>query len=1251
MKEINEMIEKASAKPTQRPTIGLLIYGAEDPTCRALWRGVHAVARANDVNLISYRAEPLHIPDAHLAQANVLYELADAVRLDGLVVWGGILAHYVDQEDVLALLERRYADVPLVNISSQLPGVPNVLIDNYRGVYDTVTHLIDVHGCERIAFIRGPEGHVEAEARFRGYRNALRDYGREIDPALITSGDFARGTGVRSLSRLIERQSGVTFDAVVAANDQLALDVLEELQARGIRVPEKVAVTGFDNRPEVRFTTPPLTSVDQPWADMGRQAAELLLRRLAGDDALPGIVKVPPRLVVRQSCGCAARGVRMVSSPTAPQIKADRLEDVAFAPADTTVERALAAMRAAAPARIAWDKTLTALLDALMRDVNEISPDTFLARLDEALHTSAEAQVDIERWHDVISAMRRELLPSFESLQPLMRAEDLWQQSRVKIADWTARVQADLRFAEARRRAMLAQIGQSLSASLGVDDLLKRITVALEELDISRCYLSLYERPSAPETWARLILAYVDGQRRSIKETRFPSRQLVPTALLPAQRFSLHVEPLYFREHQLGFVLFEAEPARGEVYGILQQDISGALYSSRLLERLEQRAERIQTAAEVAQAAGMLLNTEALIRQVVELVRARFDLYYVGLFLVDETGTWARLQAGTGEAGREMIAREHKLRVGGDSMIGQCVVKQEARTALDVGQEAVRFENPWLPKTRSEMALPLVSRGETLGALTIQSAEAAAFGEMDITTLQLMADQLANAIANARLYEQAQQEIAERQEAEQALAQQEYLLNVLLENTLDHVFFKDKESRFIEVSRALMDWFGVEKREEIIGKTDFDFFADEHARPAYEDEQRVIRTGESILEKEEKEVWADGRVFWVSTSKLPMRDRDGNIVGVFGVSRNITPMKEMMNALEHRSRHLQIAADVARTVTGIMDLDILPQRVVALVQERFDLYYVGLFSIAGVRSEAAGAPGRWAVLLSETSAVEEEAPSASHRIAVDDRSLVGTAILSGRPQLLANVDESGKSLETLLLPETCSVLALPLVTRGEVIGALSMHSTEVDAFTDEDISIFETMVGQIAAAIENARLLEQTQSALAEMETTQRRYVQQAWEEYLQAPVQLSYTQEQSGHIAADQALDAVIREAVRQQEIKIHTKQSGDDSLEEILVIPALVRGQPIGAVALKHPEGSWTTDEIALAQLLTERMALTAENLRLFEETQRVAVRERLVGEVTTQVRERLDVETVLRTAADQIYRALDLEEVSVRLSDEAR
>jgi GAF domain-containing protein len=196
--------------------------------------------------------------------------------------------------------------------------------------------------------------------------------------------------------------------------------------------------------------------------------------------------------------------------------------------------------------------------------------------------------------------------------------------------------------------------------------------------------------------------------------------------------------------------------------------LSGTLENNRLISQIQRRSVQLNASAQVSTLAGGILDSADLLQQVIEAIRKGFNLYYAGLFLVDkdgdwtgESGKWAVLQGGTGEAGRQMLAVGHKLELGGESMIGSAISDGKARIALDVGEEAVFFRNPYLPDTRSEMALPLIARGVTLGALTIQSKQEAAFTQEDITALQTMADQVANSIENVNLFEQTQERAEE----------------------------------------------------------------------------------------------------------------------------------------------------------------------------------------------------------------------------------------------------------------------------------------------------------------------------------------------------------------------------------------------------------------------------------------------------------------------------------------------------------
>ncbi len=180
-----------------------------------------------------------------------------------------------------------------------------------------------------------------------------------------------------------------------------------------------------------------------------------------------------------------------------------------------------------------------------------------------------------------------------------------------------------------------------------------------------------------------------------------------------------------------------------------------------LLKQAERRARLLNAANEVGRGVASILDLDKLLPKTVDIICDAYNFYYAGVFLIDEQKEYAVLRSGRGEAGKAMLAQNHKLKLGGNSMIGMAAYEHKARISLDVGEEAVHFSNPLLPKTRSEMALPLCTGKECLGAVTVQSVEGNAFSDEDIQTLQTMADHLAIAINNAYLLKELERAHAE----------------------------------------------------------------------------------------------------------------------------------------------------------------------------------------------------------------------------------------------------------------------------------------------------------------------------------------------------------------------------------------------------------------------------------------------------------------------------------------------------------
>lgn len=171
---------------------------------------------------------------------------------------------------------------------------------------------------------------------------------------------------------------------------------------------------------------------------------------------------------------------------------------------------------------------------------------------------------------------------------------------------------------------------------------------------------------------------------------------------------------------------------------------------------LEQRSSQIQAAAEVGNTVATLRNLDELLPRITQLISQRFNFYHVGIFLLDDRKEYAVLMASNSKGGQTMLARGHNLRVGQVGIVGHVTSTGNARIALDVGEDAVFFDNPDLPETRSEMALPLAIGTNIIGALDVQSKQEKAFSGEDIQTLHLLADQLAIAIENARLFSESQ---------------------------------------------------------------------------------------------------------------------------------------------------------------------------------------------------------------------------------------------------------------------------------------------------------------------------------------------------------------------------------------------------------------------------------------------------------------------------------------------------------------
>ena len=343
-------------------------------------------------------------------------------------------------------------------------------------------------------------------------------------------------------------------------------------------------------------------------------------------------------------------------------------------------------------------------------------------------------------------------------------------------------------------------------------------------------------------------------------------------------------------------------------------------------------------------------------------------------------------------------------------------------------------------------------------------------------------------------------------------------------------------------------------------------------------------------------------------------------------------VEERTQDLIRRARYLEATAEVARDAASVLDLQELLSRTAALVSDRFAFYHTGIFLLDST--------GEWAVLHAAASEGGRRMLAREHRLRVGAEGIVGFVTAQGQPRIALDVGKDAVFFDNPDLPDTRSEMALPLQARGEIIGALDVQSTEPTAFSQEDVAVLQTLADQVAMAISNTRLFQQAQERLEAERRAYGEIVREAWAEAVRARPDLGVISNEQGIYPVENPWQSDMVRVTQTGEI---VRDGGPT-----VVLPVRIRDHVVGAVRLRKPDDAdqWTDEELALTQTLTDQLSVALESARLYQDAQRRATRERLIGEVTDRVRETLDIETILKTGAREVRQALDLPEVVVRL-----
>jgi diguanylate cyclase (GGDEF)-like protein len=434
---------------------------------------------------------------------------------------------------------------------------PAIVVDNEGGIRQAMDHLVQ-HGHSDIAFIAGDEKDLgDSATRVKAYRQGVFDLDLNADSRLMEYGQHWDDGGYNAMRRML--QSGVKFTAVMCSNDLSALGAMRALKEAGIRIPQDVALVGFDDVLEGLAQIPPLTSVHYPLFETGYRALLLLLKRIEqGPNALPDITRVSTWLVPRQSCGCLPEMVTTaVIGPETPAPDADQ-----------SPRRIKDGLALAMQEKLEAEGCQTHG-DDLSRDCGRVA-DSFLlsmeggdfshfqnALLEILQHMETTSDDDVYMWQSVISILRqgaRAILKEDRDSLRAGRVEDLLHQARALLSESDLRRHTRLKVQQTNDEESMARLTARLLSSSDEGQLYTALREDLPQVGVRSCYVVFFE----PQGDDPVAVSSLQSLAKDEPPLRFETRKFPPPGLYPeGEAFSLAILPLFFREEIMGYVVFD----------------------------------------------------------------------------------------------------------------------------------------------------------------------------------------------------------------------------------------------------------------------------------------------------------------------------------------------------------------------------------------------------------------------------------------------------------------------------------------------------------------------------------------------------------------------------------------------------------------------------------------------------------------------------------------------------------------------
>ncbi|MCL2834160.1 MAG: substrate-binding domain-containing protein [Treponema sp.] len=561
--------------------IGFVLASTHTGAGQSVWPSFVRTALVRDCSLYIFPGGRLNAKTDSENLRNSVYSLVNDKNLDGCISWSSTI-RYTESNEEFEQFHSGFGSLPFVTMTHKVRGRPCVAFDAYTGIRWLVSHCIDVHGAKKIAFLRGPDFHKSAHARYEGYCDALREHGLPVTPdSLLVTDPFNWNDGQAAAAQLFEDRGlrpGRDFDTLAGSSDLMTLGAVNYFLGLGYHIPDDYRAIGFNNSVESRLTENPLSTVNVPYSALGKESFRILSDLMKNKNCCAADVFLPVEPIIRESCGCI--GSHFASSLKSVQnLTAFILDYLKLDPADSGVQ---AIPVISALERISESANADVLSSPQAKEFfnlfEKVLPLFFASGRDiELLFGLTE---DVCSLGLVASLLAPVLKPAvYRTIHKIH--EKLMVQSRYETEN---------------RNTVLNSLKCELLGTRDRRSLIRSLALALPKIGIKTAGIALY-RDDKTSFWAGSFLP--DGIS-GIGELSFPAGRLVPQALESGFADGIFmVQPLFTDNQSLGYFIHNVPFYDGVIFEELRSAVSYALKGIFLFEELA-REKRIAEQAERA---------------------------------------------------------------------------------------------------------------------------------------------------------------------------------------------------------------------------------------------------------------------------------------------------------------------------------------------------------------------------------------------------------------------------------------------------------------------------------------------------------------------------------------------------------------------------------------------------------------------------------------------------------------------------